>query len=308
MAVPDGWFSSATTCIALAGTKYSGKSVYIGVAVKQLEMLARKLGGFLTAFDSDTQRAYEELYERAIFRERGILESTPPTDERYNVPLSYVLSVNGRTHVVVLRDIAGEHLQSNLGTELFSFFPRADGVIYLVDPLQIDRVRHQVQPRIALDRGDDFVDPIPVLRNLTDLLRKGLPQGGRAHTRMAMTLSKFDALHKLGEIEESPYRDIWRVPGAAIQRDPSLLAGGFDQRDSDLLNLEVESLLLEVGADVLVRLVQSSYDNWRWFASSAMGHQPKPERQQLTGITPFRCVDPIKWILYENGFLPAVHA
>lgn len=307
--LPPRWLDTSTTCIALAGTTYSGKSVYIGVAVKQLQILATMLGSVLTPFNGETATAYAEHYEHKLYVERGLIGATPRqntgTVYRHNIPLMYQFAnVLGRPQVLVLRDIAGENLADpDLNPWMFRFFARADGIVYLVDPLQIDLIRNQLRGFVPVARRD-FVEPVPVLANLSRLLLAADPSRPATRVRLALTLSKFDALQNLREVDQSTFRKAMSLPGAAFLRDPSLLSTTFDSADSDLLNLEIESLLRELRAIELLNLARQTFQDRRWFAVSALGHQPGDSLGDA-GITPFRCLDPIKWILKENGVLRA---
>jgi len=302
--LPPGWMSTRTTCIALAGSTYTGKSIYIAVVVKQLAQLAIRLGGVLRAVTADTQNNYRDLYERDLFVERGLYGSTAPQipgdlGYKYNTPLIYELkSSHGTPHIIVLRDVAGESLADpELDPFLFGFLRRADGIVYLIDPVQITRVRNQLRGFLPFGE-QDYRDPLPVLGNVLRLFAAD-PERPADRVRMALTLSKFDALQSLREIEESSLYDAMRNHGAAYLRDPSY-ESTFDRADSDLLNLEINSLLVELDIVELQNLARASFRDWRWFAVSALGHQPGT-RLGPTGITPFRCLDPVKWILAENG-------
>lgn len=108
----------STTCIALASARNSGKSVYLGVLVAQLLWLAERSGTVLKPWTKDTDDLYRDRYQRPLFIERGLLQATCP-HERGDVtyhetaPLLYQMTLPGRSpHVIVLRDVAGENLQS----------------------------------------------------------------------------------------------------------------------------------------------------------------------------------------------------
>ena len=103
---------------------------------------ARTASTAIARFTPETQTEYEERYRSTLYKERGLIQATPVTSSRHNIPMMFqYATVNGQPQVLVLRDIAGEHLKSSdLSASMFRFFTRADGIIYLIDPLQ-NRVR-----------------------------------------------------------------------------------------------------------------------------------------------------------------------
>ncbi len=180
--LPPGWRDTVTTCIALAGARTCGKSVYLAVVVKQLALLAQQLPGAALGYgDSATQRTYVAFYERPLYEARGLIAATPrgtAADAPQRVPLVFTLgTLHGRRHVLVLRDVAGEDLEDPSVTPgPFRFFRDADGIIFLVDPLKRDAVRLMLAG-IVDDKAELGGEPLTVLDNLARLLRDGAPAG-----------------------------------------------------------------------------------------------------------------------------------
>jgi Double-GTPase 2 len=306
-ALPGEWRSYATTCIALAGARYSGKSVYIGVLVRQLRWLATEMGTVLSPVTRDTERVYKQRYERALFEQREIVPGTPSqlTQAHEPEPLIYHLTPPGLPrHALVIRDVAGEDLQTveGLDPQVFGFFGRAHGILFLVDPMQVRAIREQLAGKHSWG-GAPGDDPLLVLHNITELRRRST---GVAPVRLALTLAKFDVLHTLATVAGSQLQDAMQHVGAAFLRDPSMESAAYDVRDGRLLDAELRSLLVVINGAALLNLSRRDYPELRCFAVSALGHHPKAERLGRTGITPFRCLDPVKWFLSTRGVLPAM--
>jgi hypothetical protein len=73
------------------------------------------------------------------------------------------------------------------------------------------------------------------------------------------------------------------------------------------LDAEVSSLLQKLDAGPLLRNLENPrtgqrYAN-RFFAVSALGESPVGARLHANGITPFRCMDPVRWVLADQGVL-----
>lgn len=300
--LPPNWRSTSTVCIAMAGARATGKSLYIGVLVKQLERLAARHGSTLVPATDATTATYRRVYESALFEQRGILPPTPSVrtrDSYQREPLVYDLGfINGRRLHVVLRDVAGEDLEEVRGVPThLQFYGAADGVVFLFDPLRVPTIRGQLRGLVPqqLQSGGD---PVLVLAHVLRLIGGGRP-------RLAVALSKFDAMHALRSVTGSEWSRVMANPGAAFSRDPE--AAGFDAADAELLHLEVRSLLQRLHAGAMVNSLENPNSGLpirhRFFAVSALGGSPNGESLSDRGIAPFRCLDPVRWILAEKGAL-----
>jgi hypothetical protein len=280
----------------MAGAIFTGKSVYIGVLRKQLDLLASTLRTFVGYLDADVQKHYQEEYERVLFETRNLIQATPPARKEgahQHQPLVFTLGqIAGRRRALVIRDVSGEDLENgNADPHVFSFFQRADAVLFLFDPLQVEAVRMMLRGRIP-KQGAGGGDPVTVLQNLVPLMRS--PAAGRITVPLAVVLSKFDALQEFRVIPDDDLGPVLRNTGAAFMRDPSL-DPAFDAVDANLLNAEVRSLLVKIGGDAVLNLVDHEFAVNRFFAVSALGHPAGDGLQSPLGIAPFRCLDPIKW-------------
>ena len=74
--LPTGWRSGQAICIAMAGARATGKSLYVAVLIKQLEQLCERLGVSMEPATPATANAYATIYERPLFEQRGLI---PPT-------------------------------------------------------------------------------------------------------------------------------------------------------------------------------------------------------------------------------------
>jgi hypothetical protein len=311
---PQGWRNVTTTCVAFAGARATGKSIYIGVLRQQAELLVEQLGGAMSSFDRLTEKRYVEDYRQPLFEARAILDptvtfQTQPTIADRQPMIFSMGSLGGRRHILVLRDVAGEDLENpDSDPTTFGFFRRADCVFFLFDPLRVEGIREMLSGIVPEQRmlGGD---PLVVLDNLVRILNVG-QSSRRVSVPTAIVLSKFDALQQLGRVAAGDLAAAMRNPGAAMLRDPSLDSPTFDATDADLLEAEVRSLLARIGGTGLLNRIEESFEQARFFAVSALGSSPQNERLSGHGIAPFRCVDPLKWALHlsygSRSWLPAM--
>lgn len=311
--LPDGWAGSATICIAAAGARASGKSLYIAVLVKLLQQLAEDQGFVMKPANPETRESYATNYEAPFFEEMGLLPSTPPVSSPgayQREPLIYDLGnhpVGGgepRRTFLVLRDVAGEDLEK-LPQEPGSldFFQWAHEVVYLFDPLKVGEIASLLEGRVSADSLG--ADATVVLNNLLQVIRPAdAAAQGRTLPRLAVALSKFDTLRSLSNSANVGWSEIMGNYGAAFNRQ---LDPPYWDTDQQLLNEEVRALLARLYAKRLLSLIQQDVEPHnmpvRFFVNSSLGSEPQGSHLQRTGIAPFRVVDPIMWLLYDANIL-----
>jgi hypothetical protein len=303
-ALPPHWSEGDVTCVVMSGARASGKSLYIAMGIDKLErLLLTHASSQLQPFSPDVAQIFRVNYQKPL-DERGVLQSTPKANNLgayQRQPLIFDLgNINRRRQYLVLRDVAGEDMEE-LPPERthFSFFGRADAVLFLFDPLAVPDVRASLAGNIPLP-PDVGHDPVPVVGNVLRLVREG--SVGQSPPPIGVVVSKFDALEEFRNIEEKPqWSELMSHRGAAFARDPSDRALAYDTVDGDLLSAEIRSLILKLGGNGIVAQLENPSDKkpvrLQYFAVSVLGHSPRGDRLDGRGIAPFRAVDPLKWAL-----------
>ena len=212
---------------------------------------------------------------------------------------------------LVIRDAAGEDLEAIVGqSRAYSFFGRADLVVFLFDPLRLNSIRQVLSGVIPdVDQKRLGVPADKVLANV-------LNQVERSDVPLALTISKFDSLQQLPQAD-NPLAMPMANPGAQFNRDdtmarsakPARDAVKMLDRDSELLDAELRTLYQDLGQNNVVLLAEQALQSHkigklRHFAVSALGETPV-HNQQLTlrGVSPFRVLDPILWGMAQAGYL-----
>ncbi|MDN5726786.1 MAG: hypothetical protein L0G99_12770, partial [Propionibacteriales bacterium] len=296
--LPPGWRDGEAITIAMAGARATGKSVYLGVMIKQLERLVEQMGGSLVFATERGRATYKNVYEHALFAKRGIIQPTPVatlSDSYQREPLILSLGVfGGKRRFLVLRDVAGEDLERPVqNAQHLHFFGSADAIFYMFDPTQVPSIAGQL-PDLVSAQLHEGGDPQVVLENLMRLVGNGTP-------KMSIILSKFDTMQMLRHVKGGPWSKIMSNTGAGFMRDPGMLNPAYDQVDGNLLHFEVQSLLHRLGAQSLVTSVIRPHTGTqlmhRFFVVSALGEAAEGERIHKRGIASFRCLDPVRWVL-----------
>jgi hypothetical protein len=301
--LPFRWREGHATCIALAGARATGKSLYIAVVVKQLELLCENLGVSMEFATRAGAAAYSAYYEKPLHVQRGLLPPTPTVHTQTSLqrePLIISIGVwHGVRRYLVLRDVAGEDMETDdLRAPPFRFFAHADAVFFMFDPLRVRSIRDHMQdllPSQTFGGGD----PRGVLSNVMRAIGRGQPL-------LAVILSKFDVLRALRDVEGSEWSLIMSNAGAAYLRDTSD-AQHYDEAGGRLLHEEVRSLLTRLNAGAMVTAVENPSSGatltHRYFVVSSLGQPPSGNRLHSRGIAPFRCTDPVRWTTSRFGVL-----
>jgi hypothetical protein len=295
--LPLGWRRNAVTTIAMAGARASGKSMYIAVLVKEIERWCEQQRRPFQAM-GNTRDVYAQLYEGPLFVNRQLIASTPSlrgADAAHREPLIFSIGhVSTGYHMLVLRDVAGEDLESpGTNPTAFSFFSSAASLLFLFDPLRVQDIVNQLQGKVPPQRLTGG-DPVSVFRNLVNLMGGG-PMAGRdrLHTPFGLVLAKFDVLALLADVEGSPFEHAMDNRGASFNLDPNAL-GKYDPEDQERLELEVSSLLRLLQGGQLLDLARDAFSYTKLFAVSALGQPPYTSEQiSAHGIAPFRVLDPV---------------
>lgn len=297
--VPDGLRSPETDgvfCVGMAGARTTGKSLYLGVLVPQLQRMADLQQARLDAL-GDTTDHYQRQYGAQLIEQRNLLAPTAEAikDPGTLTPLVYSLTRGGRRTFLALRDAAGEDLEHlPERAPRLAFLPRADAVILMLDPLKIPELRSALQGVITMgELGGDDVD---VLRNVVDLLRRGAGSPAAA-ARLAVVLAKADTLQHAAGVPGSPLHPVMVRTGSPLNRDPSSAHPDYLADDAALLDLEVRSLLAQLTGPRIQTLLDESGLRHQCFAVSALGAPPGETGVAAAGIAPFRVLDPVKWIM-----------
>ena len=284
--------------IVPVGAKESGKTVFMTVLVHELmHQTGQQFNAAITGADEHTRQRFASDYERPLYRQSRLLAPTTG----HQAPLVFRFTTEGRRArggpqrtLLSFFDTAGEDLRSQQSIEQnVRYLGAADGIVLLLDPLQMRGARDRAAPDTRLpDLGED--EPATVLENVTDLLLQG--QGGRPDKRIARPLAivftKMDTLmHDLKET--SPLRQ------PAPQREY------FDERDSLQVHTEIQRLLARWEGARIDQIAQHNYSLYRYFGVSALGETPTADNRVCArGIRPYRVASPILWILAQFGIIP----
>ena len=289
---------------AVIGAKEAGKSHYLAVLIDQIRKhIGPELNILLEDLNDHTVRRYRDDFYDPIFRRGIAIQGTfsALADRRVQMPLMYSLTLTGRdlfgrrsirgVVTLVFFDTAGEDLNSRdtMGT-VNKYIYRSDGIILLLDPLQLDRVRDRLDGTVPLPNRN--TETSSIIERTTELIRLGrnLSPEARITTPLAVAFSKFDAV--------SPLVD----PQLQLNAD-SDQRGGYDLADFQAVHAEMQSLLREWDSPLIQQQVETHYKHSGFFGLTALGCNPHGD-QKIPRVLPRRVEDPFLWLLHHHGLIP----
>jgi len=282
---------------AVIGGPDSGKTHYIAVLINFLmNELGPKMDFMLDALDDETRNKYRRDFYEPLFEKHEVIKKTDSAiaNKKVRKPLIYGVTILNNNKItdyltLVFFDTAGEDLNSEDTMAVVNkYIYRSDGIIMLVDPLQIVGVRNQL-PNIAKPKISSV--SLDILSRTTHLIEKGLALKAtdKIDIPLAVSFTKMDAVEEL-------------IEGDFQLKHKSNHHKGLNLDDIEAVNSEMKALLSEWGENPLIQLAITRYKNNKFFGLSALGTNPH-RTQKVDKIIPNRVEDPFLWLLYKSGIL-----
>jgi len=291
---------------AVIGAKEAGKSHYIAVLLNQIrKQLGPNMGMLLEPMNDETIKRYRNDFYNPVYNKKEIIDATKSAvaDRRVQQPLVYSITFSGKgwfghdrikkAFIMVFFDTAGEDLNDeDVMSTVNKYIYRSDGVILLIDPLQLLTVRDQVPNGTALPHVN--TETADILNRTTRLIEKGreLKPTDKLKTPLAIAFSKFDAVLPLID------------PQFQLQAQANH-ENGFDMSDFEAINSEMMSLLDQWNGQDIIQLAQTRYAKYGFFGLSALGCNPHSTKK-IPSVLPRRVEDPFLWLLAQNGIIKKV--
>jgi hypothetical protein len=265
----EGVGAVRTFHVPVAGAPSTGKSTFLAAALLGLEQ-AEAAGTLATSIQSFSRDGYDRLLDG--FRS-GILPAKTGTDQQP----ALVAEVRGKDKSALLYayDASGELYGDENELRRDAAYGLAEGVVVLVDPFALDRVRQDMGSEIdaAVELGASTESPQRVLERLIGVVEE---QGiDVARLDAAVCITKIDALGV----------------GEAIGK-----SAGADDHDRSRAWLDAQ------GGGNFLRAAEATFREVRYFSTTALGRMPG------AGDGPFEpigAVDPMLWLLARAGVRPA---
>jgi hypothetical protein len=290
---------------AVIGAKFAGKSHYVAVLIDAIKKhVSEAFNANLQALDDRTTSRYRQEFYNPVFRESKVIASTQSARANIDIklPLIYSLSFmksklfglikNKITDVSTLAffDTAGEDLNSEdtMRTEN-KYIYNSDGIILLVDPLQVHEIRAMLESKLNLPTiNAETEDIVTRVANLIRTASKYTDMKKKIDIPFALVFSKMDALEEL------------------LADNNFLFSNGghngyFNLTDASNVNEVVESFMKSSGGTDFINTVKGNFSRYAFFGISALGSTP--EGQTIPKLRPIRVEDPFLWLLHEKKII-----
>jgi len=291
---------------AVIGAKESGKSHYVAVLINELKnRIGPALDILLEPLDDATVKRYREAFYDPLFQKKTVIDATRSglEDRRVQMPLVFSLTfagigIFGRRRIqgavtLVFFDTAGEDLDDeDVMATVNKYIYRSDGILLLLDPLQLPQVRDQLDAGIVLPKlNTETTDIISRVAKLV-ITGRNLAPDSMLDIPIAVAFSKFDAVEPLIDTQLQLNAD-------------SRHAGGYDLADFQAVDAEMRSLLSLWDSDRIPHQVSTRFRQSGFFGLSALGCHPQGDRK-VPRVLPHRVEDPFLWLLHQHNLIPAV--
>lgn len=284
--------------IAIIGGKGTGKGHYIATLIHRLEQeVGAQFNFSLRMLGDETRERFEADYRAPLFRRKELIKGTDSAvvDSRIKLPMIFRLTFqDGRKLRAVnlsFFDSAGEDMQSldRLSTEA-RYICQASGIIFLLDPMQIDAIRQRL-PQELLPDQEPLTEPSYIAGRLRELFERqfALPATSKVKTPVAFALSKIDALLPLLD------------PGSALKMTGEHF-GRYNLADAQSVHTEIWNYLQSWMGGGFSQLVETNFTRYHYFGVSSLGCTPTQDNR-LETVSPIRVEDPFLWILYQLGLI-----
>ena len=294
------FFNGDNLSIALIGAKATGKSNYIGVLINEIRR--KMLGPFNASLKltvcPESWAYYGSYYFKPLFEEGFVIGVTAQGEIPPLIfPLNFMNKRDKITKSAILTfyDTAGENLDSekNILTNN-RYIPNADGIILLLDPLQVPSIRAKLEGKIPLPRKN--TDVVEVLSRVVQNIREVHNVRGTIKKHLALVFTKIDALET---------DNIIREDSCLRSESEHLSRGKFVRSDFESVNIEMRDVLENWLDDEIIQLMKN-FEKYSLFGVTALGAIPNGERISGEGISPRRVLDPLLWLLAENKYIEVV--
>lgn len=288
--LPANFAGGFSPVIGLVGTRNTGKTVYLTVVANQLRTVLRDRFGVDVWLYGDDARTWLTTNVHALL-ELGTLPEITQQPTGWSEPLvfewrrrSRQIFYRYRSSYLSFLDV-GESLDTRRGVEGLRFLTSVDAFIVMLDPFTLPGAEQHLALPESMPRPSPAYD---VLAQVTDVLREadGVRRRGRIRRPVAVVFAKIDAFRAYLGDDHPIFRAESDLPW-------------HDDVASRTIHDSVRELLRRWGALDIDDHMEANYQNYRYFALSALGRPPDYENLRVArgGVHPMRVDEPVVWLL-----------
>lgn len=288
--------------IAIIGASQVGKSVYMTSLIHTLETTtAHHFDAACMPINADTSRRFRDQYLDPLFVQNMLIESTQKEKKQEPFIFQFKFKDTNKAPLsLVFFDVAGEGMVEEEYIDLYAnHIKNAEGILFLVDPLQLSTIRS----KLILNQGDksgDFTSRYQEPRDVVVTLAEnfiGRQEDGKTNIPTAVVVTKSDMLNYLKTDDEEYIKSNSNIFNNYTHK------GTFNLEEYENINGEVQRFIEKV--DMAFKdAIEVHFSDVSYFAVSALGDNPVDGKVEGV-IEPIRIDEPFLWLLYKLGYIKA---
>ncbi|MCC8045534.1 MAG: hypothetical protein LIP12_08570 [Clostridiales bacterium] len=293
---------------SMIGTVGAGKTSFLTAMLHELRN-ADNSPWVLSHMDSLTETTFQKN-ERRMFEEKKTMEATTagisPRPQLWRIrDLDKQTNRRIPSYSVTIYDGAGEDFEKEIDPVISRYVAGSKVLVILIDPLVLNEAVSEIPKEIrdwsssntSRHTKDTKGTPTAMVDNLANFIRAccGISVDKKIDRDVAIVFTKVDIVE--GEFHA----------GVTMQPSPHLEKRGFDLADADAVDQEIRDWLAEKRQSAFLKAINANFVNGRvrFFGVSNFG-KPPVGPYRLGTVTPHRVLDPLIWMLYKEGIVPAV--
>lgn len=316
--LPGAIDESNDMIISIIGARDSGKSNYVGVLIHELQKRVMDKFDFAFSMINESKDEYSERFGSFLYPDEykkgataGTSAHTVRRTEAHVRGASVTLSPpivcelakeKGRKikrYSLSFLDSAGEDFEDPAAmATVMPYIAGSKGIIFLLDPMQIPKVRNQIDESIVKSSGSTEMGEVTshesVISNVAKLIRtkNKMRTDKKIDIPVVVAFSKFDALKGIVDSQSKLWND-----------SPHAKLGEFDKMDLKQVDAEMRGLLHVWNAADFIRLVETEFSNAVFLPCSAFGACPDSSGN-VAPPKSLRLEDGVLWVMNELKLIP----
>lgn len=295
--LPESIDERPAVVVAVIGVNRVGKTHMLASSLAQAyrERGLAAIGCTEFVPDESTGERFLASYYNPLFRRGEVLTRTQTNEEARFLPLVFNVTLDGVTPFsLVLHDVAGELLaKRDVRARAGGFLHGAKGVVFVIDPRDIDDLRDGVEPLMA---GEEDLGWDQGTLLAACLGRGGMLDGDRP-VPVAVAIAKADLLPQASG-ESLPFLD--RRSPAESEEELYARIRTTSRQVEDFLDAHNAHNILGPARDYRERLHQAGGEaSVTFHAISALGCHPDEVAAMGGKVQPINCLDPLAAILSQ---------
>ena len=292
------------------GVAGAGKSSYLTTMIHELKYSS--LPWVIQSMDVETTEQ-TQINEQNVYEARhcpkGTKAGESPRPQLWTILDNSEKGEKIPTYALTIYDGAGEDCE-HIGytakdVNIGRYIAGSDMLLIMFDPLLLPGVRSEIMPEIlnasmATERQTSApANMVSMANSLANYIRRSsnIRPGKRIEARAAIVLTKLDALREIPSGFGSS--------STICKESPHAKMHGFVKSDSEMVDLEIRDWLSRQGETAFLDAIDANFKNVRVFGVSSFGNPPD-KNKRLAKVRPHRVLDPIMWLLAEEGIIPTV--